>query len=98
MGLGSSNFQRRLMRWGWSRRLLLWLTGDRILTVGELAERLRCLSCREQVELAIGSSDESEPMVRVVMDPLVRLVIGEGRTPVTSCWQCDAPLEEIPVF
>lgn len=98
MGLETSSLQRRLMRWGWSRRLILWLTGDRILSLGELAERLSCPSCSEVVEHAIDFLDEPEPQVRVVVDPLARVVIKGGRAPVTSCWQCNAPLEEIPAI
>ena len=86
------------MRWGWSRRLLLWLTGDRILPLGEVAGRLSCASCWEEVELAIDFLDEPEPQVRVVKDPLARVVIRGGRAPVSSCWQCDSPLKEIAAF
>ena len=79
-------------RWEWSRRLVLWLTGDRLLSTGEVVQKLSCESCWVQVGSTADDWGESE------IESFWLSVQDRLRHDNPCCWRCGESLGEMPSF
>lgn len=90
MVLRGLRFPDWTLRWELSRRLVLWLTGDRLYSTGEVVQKLSCESCWEQVERTADRWGDSE------IESFWLSVSDRLRHEDPRCWRCGQSLGEMP--